>query len=373
MSPFGGFFFVILDTYGGDLFILKKMIVFGCLFIFLGLPCFAGQGSVEWEVDKEAVHAFFVLSQEVAIHQLQLESLKEEQVQIDRKIVMTSELMSQSKIKQEKLLKQYALYLKNRQVQGNYYYIEQLIQSNSIRSFLDKVYAYHILEQTTNRLYDEIIGETEFLTTKTKELNVLKAQNKKVIESSAFELNNMVRKRESLNVLLKKYEGDQAFMAYLKALENRWQSIQPTFLDKINTFNILISDQILPESIFNINITNNKIYATLVEERFNEALKDQSKVADMSFNFSTRGVDINFESLNVKLFGVFILDSPQKIIFEVKEGYFEDQVLSQMVIDYFLKQKNIQFDLSTMLGKSKIEKLNTKHREIELIVHIRLF
>lgn len=355
------------------MFILKKMIILGCLFIFLGMSCSVGQPYVGWEVDKEAVHAFFVLSQEVSIHELQLESLKAEQVQIERSIEKTSESMSQSKIKQEKLLKQYALYLKNKQIQGNYYYVEQLIQSTSIRNFLNKVYAYHILEQTTNRLYDEIILETETLSKQTEELKALKTQNKSVIDSTEYQLKNIVRKKEALNVLLKKYEGDQAFMSYLKALEKRWQSIQPTFLDKINTFNILISDQILPESIFDINISNNKIYASLVEERFNEALKNQSKVADMSFNFSTRGVGIKFESLNVNLFGVFILDSPQKIIFEVKEGHFEDQVLSQMVIDYFLKQQNIEFDLSTMLGKSTIEKLNTKHREIELIVQIRLF
>lgn len=353
--------------------IFKKIIVLGCLIVCFNVSIFLAYSIENWEIDKKEVHALFVLSQEVNIHQIQLVQLKDQEVQINRQIKETNELVFQSKSKQEILLNRYANYLKNKQVKGQYYYLEQLIQANTLRKFLDKIYAFHILEKSTTRLHDEIVEETSLLELRNKELMAFNAQNQKLIEETELELANFVRKKEALDELLKKYEANQAFMRYFKDLEIRWKKIQPTFIDKINAFNLLISDQVLPESIFDIKVVNNKLHATLVEERFNKALKEQSIVSDMSFIFSTRGVEIYFETLKVKLFGDFILESPQKIVFEVKEGFFEDQMVSHMVIKYFLDQKNIQFDLSTMLGKSKIEKIKSQHKEVELIIQMRLF
>lgn len=351
----------------------NKLKAFVCLYIMMTMLLPTTFGLSEEENVNAAVEQYFILSQEIHLHEQVMERLKTEVDALENKLhVQTMLLDKKSKTQQELLLK-YGDLLRSQQTGGKYRVLTQILNASSIRDMISKFQSEKILSNKVEAVYQLIQTERMAIETLGQSIAYEKERLVKKVEQLRFESSAYDQKFQAQSKLVQPYVNQPFFMAKVNALNIEWQSIQPTFKNKIESFNILIQNQILPESIFDLSRKGLTLEATLIEVRFNEALKTQSLVEDMSFKFSTKGIEIYFETLDVKLVGNFELISAQNIGFDIQEVYFKDYLVSVVALEHFLDDIQLQFDLTEMLGKSTIEKIEVKHGEIILTVQLKLF
>lgn len=324
--------------------------------------------------DKEkAIELYFLLEQEKALHQDAISLLELEMDQIEKKIQYQSQLMAKKKALQNDLLDTYGLLLRRQQTNGTYHLLTKVLNAKSIKDVIKTMNEEKALSQKVSEVFLAIQEEMEAMDS----LALSMDEERKLFERKVQTLREVSlayeRQLGAQEKIVAPYLNSTSFLETVSRLLKDWEAVQPTFKRKIEAFNLLIQNQVLPESIFDLRRNGLKWVATLDEKRFNEALKGQSSVADMSFDFSTKGVEIYFDSIEVKLMGTFELKTPQNIAFSIKDVYFKDHIVSVLALEHFLKGIRLQFDLTDMLGKSTIERIEVKHGEIILTIQLKLF
>lgn len=351
---------------------MKNKIKWMILFCLVEVYLFGGLNSFG-QTEEEAVESYFILNQEIKLHEDVMQSLDKDIDVFMQKIQYQSKLIHRKQVAKESLLETYASLLRVQQSRGKYFYLNHILHASNIKGVIKSIHEERMLSSMVTEMVLAIENEMLSIERLTDSIASEKKQLENKVNRLELEKISYKNKLEEQSRFLNQYVDTTYFLVKVDVLTKMWEDIQPTFKRKIESFNLLIQNQILPEDIFNLRRTGLKLEASLIEERFNEALKNQTIVKDMSFDFSTKGVGISFQNIDVKLNGQFEISNPQTIRFDIKEAYFKDHLLSIIALEHFLEGVQLQFDLSEMLGKSTIEKVDVKHGEIQLEIQLKLF
>ncbi len=331
---------------------------------------------IDWAVtdrEAEALDEWFVLEQETALLKSEIESISQRVERTEKELLEVTSQIEKYKIERDEALEAYALLLNRRQKQGPYMVVEAIYTAENLSDFIKRLNYHSVMAKAVETLFNEIQetqtaleASTAALKSTASTLEVLKAQH-------VVEARRLTERKAALDALVYRYKDMPETTAYIEALWASWQSIPPLFKEKVASFNLLIENQVLPESIFDLNIEGGTLFATLIEARFNEALAGQSRVSDVRFDFQEDAVRVVFEGYETALEGQFVLEAPRVIVFEATHGYYKERLLSKVTCDHLLKEVQIRFDLDEMLGQSEIQALAHRDGQIELKIKIKLF
>jgi len=325
------------------------------------------------EEEKEILQNLFILSQEI-------ELMEKEEVELSKEIDIIREDITklEALIKEEEnnykskesFLKEV---LKNYQRRGPGSYLEILLDSESITTFIRKLNILRDLTRNTGKLLESLEENKLKLEAEKKKLDgkLNLVEGKKIAMEEA--IINKIKLKEELETYLSSLESERAYYEeYSNRIQELWKEFKPLFAKTSKEFTKIIREESIPSEALNLTISFTKIKASIKDETFNNILKEWPSLSNMTVKFNTEEAKIVLYD-NLVLKGIFVIREENVLLFEVQEGSFYGLPLEARVLEELFKDNEIVLDLRPLLGKNVLNAIEIKDGSLELTVKPVLF
>lgn len=306
--------------------------------------------------EKEVLSNLFVLTQEI------LEMEKEEKRISDDIDIIEFE----SKDLEEKIIRSQYDYdaqldilqqvLIGYQKRGPVSYIDTLIHSGDLKTFVRSLNIIREFSKNTASLLDSLTAQKEKLTEDKDNLTRTLA----ILEEKREELKEPLEKKMKIKEEQERYlqslgEQRAVYNAYLGDMEQKWHENKEIFNGLVEDFGKIIHESNIKIEDLNINISFLGVTGSIYENTFNDLLADHDTLSKMNFNFHKDSIVIDITSLHLRLHGTFILEEGTNLKLLVTEGSFYDMPLEQSSIaelfedgDVIINVKELVKDMVTI-------------------------
>lgn len=326
------------------------------------------------EEEKHVLQGLFTLAQEIEVMESAERNLTKEIEQTNQEFVgleMTiTEEEANYKKNQEALKSVYKIYQK----MGPGSYLEIMMDSDNLSTFLRRLNTFRDLTRNTGRLLENLELSK----------NKLAAEKVKLSEKLVLIKENQAQSKEALAKKLKLKEEKEAYLAGLKEKSTLYQeyltSLQ-TMVAELKTLlsksamelSKIITDGSLPRDTIKITFSLFNIKGTIDEKTFNEIMSKQPNLSKLVFAFNEDEIEISIPEKNLVLTGDFVIQEENKLSFCAEKGSFYGMPLEPKYIEELLSEGDLILDLKPLLGKNILQAIRLHEGTIELNIKPNLF
>lgn len=324
--------------------------------------------------EKQVLQGLFTLAQEIEVMESAEKNLAKEIEQTNQELADLEMTIAEEEANYERnqdaLKSVYKIYQK----MGPGSYLEIMMDSDNLSTFLRRLNTFRDLTRNTGRLLEKL----ELSKSK------LAAEKVKLSEKLVQIKESQVQSKEALAKKLKLKEEKEAYLAALKDKSTLYQEYLTSLQTMVTDLKALLSksakelakiiaDGSLPRDTIKITFSIFNIKGTIDEKTFNEIISKQPNLSKLVFAFNEDEIEISIPEKNLVLTGDFVIQEENKLSFRAEKGSFYGMPLEPEYIEELLGEGELVLDLKPLLGKNILQAIRLKDGTIELNIKPNLF
>jgi len=324
--------------------------------------------------EKEILENLFKLSQEIQLMELEEKKLGRdvESINIEIRDIETSIKAGEISLhhKQESLKQ----VLRSYQRMGPGSFMEILLDSDSLGTFLQRINTLRDLTRNTGELMDQLEKSGEKLKQDKAALSdrLRQAEDKQKQAKEALDKKLELRKeKEAYLVSLKDARG--YYQEYLSNIEKVWSDMKALFTEAAAEFTRIVEKGNIPSEALKLKFSFTEIRGAIEDSVINKVISEQSTLPTMVFSFHPGRVDISLPDNNFELSGTFVIEDGHKLRFEAQKGSFYGLQLEAGSLEELLEKGSLVLDIEPLLAGNSVNGLEIKEGQLELISKLKLF
>lgn len=324
--------------------------------------------------EKEILENLFKLSQEIQIMELEEKKLSGDMESINKEIHEIEASIKAGEIsflQKQESLKQV---LRSYQRMGPGSFMEILMDSDSLSTFLQRINTLRDLARNTGELMDQLEKSGEKLKQDkmalTEKLRIVEEKQKQAKEALAKKL----ELRKEKEAYLESLKGAREYyQEYLSNIEKVWSDMKLLFKEAAAEFTRIVEKGNIPTEALKLKFSFTEIRGAIEDSVINKVISEQSTLPKMVFSFHTGRVDIELPDNHLELTGTFAIEDGHKLRFEAQKGSFYGLPLEAGSLEELLGEGNLVLDIEPLLAGNSINGLEIKEGQLELISKFKLF
>jgi peptidoglycan hydrolase CwlO-like protein len=326
------------------------------------------------EKEKKTLQSLFTLSQEITVMDQEEQRLKEEIKSTNNEIKALETSIAEEEasyaLRQEGLKQ----VLRSYQRMGPGSYLEIILNSDSLTTFLRRVNTLRDITRNTGVLLDKLQQSKDKLTAEKSKLSKQLALVEERERQSKEELDNKLKLKGELEGLLASLKGEkQYYQEQLMNLEKTLEELKPVLSDAVKEFYNIVQTGNAPKDAFKISFSLFSIKGTIDDKAFNEIISTQPNLSQMKFAFHQDRVDISMPDRNLIITGNFVIADNNVLRFQAEGGSFYGMPLEKEFIVGLFNGNEMALDLKPLLGKNTLQSITNHEGYLELSVKPNLF
>ena len=301
--------------------------------------------------EKAVLADLFILLQKIEEMEREAERVNGEIGVLQDEIRDVEKLIAKQQEKYDKQLDTLRQVLVSYQRSGPASYLETLLSSKDLSSFLKNLNILKDLTKNVGELLDsveelerELTVEKEKLSEKVRLLEDKKAELQ-------LKLDESIRLREEQEAYLDSLEEEREYYEeQLGNLQQMWDEIKALFSDIVQEFSRIMIEGEFPLKDLNLEIGLFTVRGTVYEDVLNEVLKGNKTLSGVEFHFLKDRVDIEVPEKHLVLKGAFSVEDKSVLKFEVSEGSFYDMPLEPESINELFRNGYLLIDFKELIG-----------------------
>jgi peptidoglycan hydrolase CwlO-like protein len=230
-------------------------------------------------------------------------------------------------------------------------YLEILLQSESLTSFLKNMNLIKDISRNTAGLLDTIEAGKEKLKTERESLaadNELLLEKQEELEAQLEEKLSLKKEQE---VYLKELKDEKAkYEEHLNNLRIMWEDLKGIFSSIVGEFSRIIGEGYFTIEDLNLSFNLFSIKGSVSEDTFNTVLKEHSNLPEIVFHFDEDNVTIEVPDKKLALYGRFTISGNSALLFEPESGTFYGMPLETESINELFKEGPFLIDFEAVAG-----------------------
>ena len=308
------------------------------------------------EAEKATLQKLFTQSQLIAETEKKAEQTSRDIKKTSEQIESLKKKIEADGTKYEKERESLKQVLQSYQRMGPGSYLEILLQSDSLKDLLMRINTLRDLTNNTGKLMDRIEEDRKLQTQEKTRLSdqLLSVREKqRKLTKALSEANKLKEELEkylaSLSTERSRYEG------YLGNLQQAWVGIAPLIAATAGEITDYSKKVSIPPDAFKITFGFFTARITIDDKTINDLLAGDPRLEKIEFSFSPDKVTVEFPNRNLSITGKFVIAEGHILRFEADGGSFYGMALDKDSISDALKDINLEFDLQSQLGGSKLK------------------
>ncbi len=364
----------------------NNMVLIAFFLVLLLLPPKMVSG--EAEIIQETKEILIGISEEEKAVLEILYSMEQEISALERESDQVSEVIEnyQGEIKglETEIQKEETSYANNRDVlkevlksyqrlgPGNF--LEILLDSDSIATFLRRVNTLRDLTRNTGELMVKL-DESKAKLVKEKaalaeKLLLQEEQQKQLQELLAAKVT--VKKEKEAYLASLELDRTQ-YEDFLEEITLAWQEVKPVFVGATHEFSRLVEEGSLPPEALEIGFSGTNIKGTIKETSFNEVIVNHPELPKMVFKFEEGKIELSVPTMQLSLRGNFEVEGVNTLKYVADEGAFYEMTLSKDSLEELFEEGYLVLALEPLIGNSIVEGVESKEGQLELFIKPDLF
>lgn len=326
------------------------------------------------EEEKEILQKLFTLTEEIEeiekeerVITKEIESVNGEINELEILIIKEEKTYSEK----QKILK---AVLRSYQRGGPGSYLEILLNSDNLNTFLKRLNTLRDITRNTGELLEALEQSKAILATEKEKLEnslSLVEEKKKKLSLSMAEKSQI--KKEMENYLESLQEERVYYQNNLSDIQEMWEKLKPLFIETTQEFSRIVEEGKFPPDTIKTSFSFLRVTGVLDEETFNNIIKEKGDLPEMKFSFQQDKVTISMPEQNLQLFGEFVIVEKNTLKFQAEAGKFYGISLGEGSIKELFKEGAMVLNLEPLLGGGTIKSIDIKEGALELIVIPKLF
>lgn len=319
--------------------------------------------------EKEKLDDLFTLTQEIELMEGEEKSIARDMEAIKLDINKLEKEIADEETAYEKKKESLKQVLRSYQRMGPGTYLEIILDSDSLTSFLRRVNILRDLTHNTGELLSTLEESRDKLAAEKTKL----AAKLALVEEQQKKLDEALAKKKQLAEEQEKYlaslaEEREYYQEYLNGIQKMWDGLKPFFAEATKEFSsILVADN-LPGDALKITFTLHGIKGSIGEKTFNDIIAAHSHLTKIEFHFEDGKVDMQVPERNLVLTGRFTALEGHILSFEVDSGSFFGMPLEAGSIKELIGKNALMVDLKPLLGKNELYSIETAEGYLQLTV-----
>lgn len=324
--------------------------------------------------EQETATNLYALEQEI---QKKNRDLVELQDQIEIMTQEISGLTINQKIMEEKhqiTRTQLGRVLTVYQKRGGLTMLDTLMQSDSLKDFLNRLSILREFTFGTRRLLDQIETEASAIRDQLEFIEKRKADLANEEAALVVAIDALNLSYEAQEEALESLADERAkYQEILEGMRASWEALTQVFPKTGEAFTALAESGSLPEEALSLGFGKSGIEASIAEADFNKAIRTNKVLENLVFDFKTDEIVLSLEDYGLILYGNFIVENDRVLIFEAASGTFMGAPLVASSIEELFIKGPLTLDLTPLTGKNKIKKVRSEKNLLVLEVMLSLF
>jgi len=326
------------------------------------------------EEEKKILQNLFVLAQEVELMEAEEKELALGVDAINREIKTLEATITQGEMEYKRKKDSLEQVLKSYQRMGPGSYVEIVLESDDLNTFLQRMNILRDLTHNTGELLDQLEASSEKLSReRTKLAARLVQQKEKQALSKAAIAKKMKLKREKEEYLASLKGEKEHYQEQLAGIQKVWSELKPIFSEAANEFSRIVAKGSLPSDALRITFSLIDIKGAIDDKVINKVILEQSKLPEMVFSFHPGKVEISLPEKHLVLSGIFVIQDGKILKFQAKEGSFFGMQLAAGSLEELFAEGDLVLDLEPLLAGNVIHSVEIKEGYLELINKLDLF
>lgn len=248
-------------------------------------------------------------------------------------------------------------------------YLEIILKSDSLDSFLKRLNIVRDLAQNTGKLLNTLEERREKLFLEKADMaekRTLTQAKQKQLSGAIAEKSRLRAELEGLNASL---AGEmEYYQAYLDEIEKEWKGLGDLFAAVANEFTRFVDKGNLPLEALKIEFNFLYIKGSLDEKAFNRIVDANSPLPEIQFGFLPDKLQIRVPERNLLLRGRLVVENQRALKFEAEEGSFHGMSLERAALEELFLESPLVLDLKPMLAGGTISAVRIVEGNIELTI-----
>ena len=325
--------------------------------------------------EKRVLEELFKVIQEIDILQNEEKKIAQEIKEIKQDADVLKNQIEKEEEEYRKKQEALGQILRSYQRMGPASYIEIILKSDSLASFLRRINIIRDLAQDTGELLEEIENSKNKLIAKKNELE----ENLVFLEKRNRDLNDALDKINELKYDLENYianlgEEKAYYKDYLEDMKNAWTEVKIIFSNAAKDFSVIVQNTELSPEDLNLSFSIYGVKAAISEEVINNIISNQPHLEKMLVDFQPDKVKIELPERKLILIGNFAIQGDNVLIFIAEEGSFYGMELESSSLEELFIENQLVLDLKSMLGNnSKLKSVEIKEDFLEITIEWNFF
>lgn len=324
--------------------------------------------------EKEILENLFTLVQEIELMEAEEKELSLGVENINREIKTLEAAIAEGEVNYKKKQNSLEQVLKSYQRMGPGSYVEIILDSDDLGTFLQRVNILKDLTRNTGELLDQLEASGEKLSKEKTKLaeNLVSAKEKQELAKAAI-AKKMALKRELESYLTSLKGEKQHYQEQLAGIQKVWGELKPLFSDAAKEFTRIIEKGSLPSNALRITFSLFDVRGAIDDKIINKVISEQGELPNMIFSFHPGKVEISLPKKNLMLSGTFIIMEGHTLKFQAQEGSFFGMPLAPGSIEELFGEGDLELNLEPLLAGNVIHSVEIKEGYLELINKLNLF
>lgn len=367
---------------------IKRILIYSLAAIFsMGIFCtsyVAGQESPPSgikdkltaisEEEKKTLQGLFTLSQEIEVMEKEEQRLTEEikatEVEIKALELEIAEGEAAYKMRRD-ALKQV---LRSYQRMGPGSYLEIIMNSDSLTTFLRRVNTLRDITRNTGTLMDQLEESKKKLGAEKSKLSQKLSLVEEKERQSKEALDNKLKLKAEMVKLLASLKGEKKhYQEQLANLNKMIAELKPVLSSSVKEFYNIIQEGNAPKDAFKITFSLFSVKGSIDNKGFNDIISKQPNLSQMKFAFHQDNVEISMPDKNLVIIGNFVIEEGHSLKFQATEGSFFGMPLEAEFIGELFGNDELVLDLKPLLGGNTLQSITNHEGYIELFIKPNLF
>ncbi len=319
--------------------------------------------------EREIIKNLFILVQEAQGLERQEAALASEMAALEDDIKdLEGRMKAQRAVFENKqaALKQV---LRSYQRRGPASYLEVILDSDSLNTFLRRINTLRDLTRNTGRLLDSLEESRNRLAAEEasmKEKLALMEAKQVQLKAALEERLQLKADREALLAALGKERSH--FQDFLSEIEQVWEAVQSLFPELVKVFSGMIESGGFPPDALEIKFSFFSVRASIDDDTFNEIVAAQSGLPKMTFSFIQDKVELEMPEQNLTLTGTFVVQDSSVLKLQVLSGSFFGMPLKPEALEELFRGGNLSLDFKPVLGRNILQGVELKEDSLEFVI-----
>lgn len=324
--------------------------------------------SVISEEEKEILQNLFILAQEIEIAELEEKKLANEIDLINKEIKALEDAIAEGGLAYEKKRESLKQVLKSYQRMGPGSFLEIILDSDSLSTFLHRVNILRDLTKNTGTLLEQLeLSGKKLLEDKSELTGKLALVNdKQKLAREAYE-DKLMLKTEKEEYLTSLKGEKEYYREYLSELESVWNELKPLLSETAEEFSRMIREDGLPVEALKLSFSLFEVKGAIDDKTINKVISQNDNLEDIIFSFRPDLVEIRIPEKNLILTGNFIILEGHTLKFKARGGSFFEMPLEMGALEELFGEEGIVLNLEPLLAGNNIHAVKIKEGHIELI------